>query len=87
MKEKKTTQKRRSYDAGFKAKILKLNAEGRTVRSLSGSFGVAENLVYRWKKLARQTEGTSDNKDLQENLSLRAEVKRLEEERDILKKP
>ena len=86
MKDKKINQKRRNYDAAFKANILKLNAEGRTVRSLSEAFGVAENIIYRWKKVARQKEGTSAHKDLQENLELRAEVRKLQEERDILKK-
>ena len=86
MKDKKTIQNRRSYDAAFKANILKLNAEGRTVRSLSESFGVNENLIYRWKKLAGVTTNPKQREDLQENLELRAEIKRLEEERDILKK-
>lgn len=86
MKEKKTAQKRRSYDAAFKANILKLNAAGRTVKSLSDSFGVNENLIYRWKKLAKQTDSPSQSGELREQLALREEIKRLEEERDILKK-
>jgi len=86
MKDKKTSQKRRSYDAAFKANILKLNAEGRTVSSLSQSFGVNENLIYRWKKLANQTASSSEDSELRENLVLRSEIKMLKEERDILKK-
>jgi len=86
MKEKKTKQKRRSYDGEFKANILKLHAEGRAVRSLSESFGVNENLIYRWKKLANQTDWSPQSVELREQLALREEIKRLEEERDILKK-
>jgi len=86
MRTKKDIQKRRRYDAEFKANILKLNAEGRTIRSLSESFGINENLIYRWKKLANKSIDTDQNEDLQENLALRAEIKQLKEERDILKK-
>ena len=86
MKEKKTAQKRRRYDAAFKANVLKLNAEGRTVRSLSESFGVNENLIYRWKKLAKQTDLPTKSEELSDDLALREEIKRLKEERDILKK-
>lgn len=86
MKEKKRIQKRRRYDASFKANILKLNAEGRSVKSLSESFGVNENLIYRWKKLVVKSASSDQGEDLQEHFKLRAEIKRLEEERDILKK-
>ena len=86
MKGKKQEKKRRSYDAAFKANILKMNADGRTVSSLSASFGVNENIIYRWKKLARKSEHTSPSKDLSEVLELRKEVQSLREERDILKK-
>lgn len=86
MKEKKTTKKRRSYDAAFKANILKLNAEGRSVGSLAESFGVNENLIYRWKSQAKQAAPFEQSEELKENLALRAELKQLKEERDILKK-
>jgi len=86
MKGKKQEKKRRSYDAAFKANILKLNADGRTVSSLSASFGVNENIIYRWKKLARHRENSSPSTDLSEVLELRKEVESLREERDILKK-
>ena len=86
MKEKKQQKKRRSYDAAFKANILKMNADGRSVSSLSESFGVNENLIYRWKKLASTSRGDSVTKDLEETIKLREEIKSLKEERDILKK-
>lgn len=86
MKGKKQEKKRRSYDATFKANILKMNADGRTVSSLSESFGINENIIYRWKKLASKKETTSPPKDLQEVLELRRQVQSLKEERDILKK-
>ena len=86
MKEKKQRKARRNYDAAFKTNILKMNADGRTVSSLSESFGVNENLIYRWKKLA-QSKGTDTvTKYLQETIELREQVKFLKEERDFLKK-
>ncbi len=86
MKEKKQRKARRNYDAAFKANILKMNADGRTVSSLSESFGVNENLIYRWKKLAQSKDADTVTKDLQETIELREQVKSLKEERDILKK-
>lgn len=86
MKEKKQRKSRRTYDAVFKANILKMNADGRTVSSLSESFGVNENLIYRWKKLASSKGTDTVTKDLQETIELREQVKSLKEERDILKK-
>ncbi|MGK0366171.1 MAG: transposase [Saprospiraceae bacterium] len=86
MKEQKQRKARRTYDAAFKANILKMNADGRTVSSLSDSFGVNENLIYRWKKLAQSKDADTVTKDLQETIELREQVKSLKEERDILKK-
>ena len=87
MKDKNTTKKRRRYDAAFKANILKMNADGRSVSSLSESFGINENLIYRWKKAASETGTSSTGKDSKENLELRRQLQILTEERDILKKP
>lgn len=86
MKEKKPSKKRRSYDATFKANVLRMNAEGRSVKSLSDSFGVNENLIYRWKKQASESSKGQDTEDIKELIALQGEVKRLREERDILKK-
>mgnify|MGYP000103144035 FL=1 len=86
MKEKSQRKKRRSYDAAFKANILKMQADGRTVSSLAESFGINENLIYRLKRLASEEDVPSTVSDLQETLELRRQVQRLKEERDILKK-
>jgi transposase len=87
MKDKKAPKKRRSYDAAFKANILKLNADGRSIGSLSESFGINENLIYRWKRSAKGASVGDGGSGLQaECLELRKEVRQLKEERDILKK-
>lgn len=82
-----SNQKRRHYEASFKAKLLKMHAHGRSVKSLSESFGINENVIYRWRKKAQQEvsqEATSDI--VSEVLELRKRLREVEEERDILKK-
>jgi transposase len=86
MKEKKQRQKRRSYDAAFKANVLKLHAEGRTASSLAESFGINENMIYRWKKQAKVSVSSTSSDELKEVLVLKEELRRVKEERDILKK-
>jgi len=86
MKDKNAAKKRRSYDAEFKANLLKMNADGRSVRSLSESFGINENLIYRWKKTAAGSVSGDCGGDIEEDLKLREENRLLREERDILKK-
>lgn len=86
MKKKETSKKRRSYDAAFKANILKMNADGRSVSSLSESFGINENLIYRWKSKANSESSEAELSVSKEVLELRLANRQLKEERDILKK-
>jgi len=84
--KRKESNKRRRYDSEFKANILKMNSDGRSVSSLASSFGINEQLIYRWRSEANKSNDTADSKDLEEVKRLRKEVKELETERDILKK-
>ncbi len=84
--EKKESNKRRRYDAEFKLNILKMNVDGRSVPSLASSFGINEQLIYRWRSEANKTNNATDSKDLEEVKRLRKQVKELGAERDILKK-
>ncbi len=90
MKEKK---QRRKYDAEFKAEVLKMMSNGQSARDISQKLDIGENLIYRWK--AHQKVALEDKTGeadpgmlslLEENERLRAQVKRAELERDILKK-
>lgn len=86
MKAEKGSKNRRRYDAEFKANILRMIANGRSVSSVSQAMGISEGLLYRWKsqaKKADQKEGTSESEEVK---ALRKRVKELEQERDILKK-
>ena len=86
MKKETQRKKRRSYDAAFKANLLKMNADGGSVSSLSESFGVSENLIYRWKSKVVSPSDRTITEESKEIIGLRMENRRLKEERDILKK-
>src|SRR6185312_13643497 len=95
----KSSQKtRRKYDASFKEEVLKMVSSGRSVSEIAQALGIGENLVYRWKKADKASRSgdrgdrgdsgnSSQHHDLfLENERLKAELRRTEQERDILKK-
>ena len=86
MKEQKNPQKRRRYDSEFKSNVLEMHKTGRSVRSLSLSFGINENIIHRWKKESKTIESVSQSSELTEIKVLRKQLKEVEQERDILKK-
>jgi transposase len=86
MKGENTSKKRRRYDAEFKKNILKMMADGRSVSSLSQSFGVSEGLLYRWKSDSKKAKAEDARGDKDEVKELRKRLKEVELERDILKK-
>ncbi|MHA4740610.1 transposase [Dyadobacter sp. MSC1_007] len=94
MKEAKTVKTRRSYDSDFKQEVTRMLVSGRSTKEVSESFGIAENLLYRWKRMATmktktkhvEGEGSKAAKLAAENAKLRAEVERLKTDREILKK-
>ena len=86
MKRESVTKKRRRYDAEFKKNVLKMIEDGRSVSSISESFGISEGLLYRWKS-NKKKQNNSDKKDEKEEIKLlRKRLKEVEMERDILKK-
>ncbi|WP_353718750.1 transposase [Dyadobacter sp. 676] len=52
MENRTGVKSRRSYDADFKQELTTMLVSGRSARELSQSFGIAENLLYRWKSMA-----------------------------------
>lgn len=86
MKGENTSKKRRRYDAEFKKNILKMIEDGRSITSLSQSFGVSEGLLYRWKSDAKKQKKTGRDDEKDEVKQLRKRLKEVELERDILKK-
>jgi transposase len=75
---------RRRYDAEFKASALRMVENGGRVSEVAKALGIRENQLHRWRSAAREDQ-SSDEKT-RELVELRARVRRLETERDILKK-
>ncbi|MDJ1470862.1 transposase [Xanthocytophaga flava] len=98
MNVKKHKKPRRKYDQEFKLEVLKMLESGQSVTHISRSLGIGENLIYRWKKQQDQlgqnhsfqlSEENSEHhvqKILAENEALKKQLKRVEMEREILKK-
>ena len=82
MKAKKATSVRRTYDDEFKLQALKLIESGQSVRSVAQNLGISENLLHHWKKSRSQNRSALEL----ENAQLKAKLKQVEIERDILKK-
>jgi len=83
--------KRKTYSQSFKAKAVNMVVEeGRRSAEVARELGISSNLLYNWKcrylenSTEPDTRKTSSNNDYLRNLE--KEVKRLKEERDILKK-
>lgn len=92
MESQKKTRGRRSYEPDFKAEILKMLFSGKRVSEIAETFGISENLLYRWKTLSamkvktKTKESEETSKLAIENAKLRAENERLKTDREILKK-
>jgi transposase len=94
MNQKKSTIKRRKYDAAFKTEVLQMVSNGRPAGEVAQALGIGENLIYKWKrsKAAGQPAGPPAALEpcpfeLQaENERLKSALRRAEQERDILKK-
>ena len=80
MKGPKSTT--RKYDEEFKRNALQMIANGQSVRSVAQALGVAEGQLHKWKRAAREHASPSE----QEVFELRARLRQVELERDILKK-
>ncbi|MDJ1470236.1 transposase [Xanthocytophaga flava] len=93
MNTKKHKRLRRKYDQDFKVEVLKMLDSGQSASHISRSLGIGENLIYRWKKESKpplplpEMEGAAKLLQvMEENEALRKQLKRVEMERDILKK-
>jgi transposase len=87
------TKVRGQYPPEFKLRaVAMLTDEGLSVAEVARRLGVSESRLHEWKKAVREKgpaafPGSGHQTPLEEeNRRLRAEVKRLEMERDILKK-
>jgi len=85
-------QKRRKYTREFKLDALRLVAEGRAVAEVARGLGVHVNTLHGWRaqfgndpEAAFAGQGKRADKD-EEIRRLKRDLKRVTQERDILKK-
>ena len=81
----------RKYTEEFKSEAIKQVVErGYEVRDVCERLGISSKSLYLWLRLARKSNGRhmqgNDSELKQEIIRLKSELKRVEEERDILKK-
>src|SRR5262245_33975017 len=87
-------RQRRSFDAGFKTEAVRLCREGgRSIAQVAKDLDLTETALREWVRKAEAEEGAAGRSgtaltstERAELTELRARVKRLEMERDILKK-
>ena len=90
--EKKQT--RRKYDSSFKEDVLRMITGGRAISDVSKALGINSSLVHRWYKSShsphtgkRGTQSATSSIDAFAQIErLKTELRRTEQERDILKK-
>ena len=78
----------RKYSDEFIAEAVKqVRERGYSVQEVARRIGVSPKSLYRWVKASRSGQVSSEMDAVRrENARLKAELKRVEEERDILKK-
>ena len=79
------------YSPEFKDEAVKQVTErGHSVQEVAARLGVSSHSLYKWVKAVRPSKEEQRCDELlevkKENLRLRAELRRVQEERDILKK-
>jgi transposase len=72
----------RKFDDEFKQEAVRRIFDGEAAASVARDLGINVNLLYRWKKQIKM-----ESTDLElENIELKKELRKVREERDILKK-
>ena len=79
------------YSPEFKDEAVRQVTErGYSVKEVSERLGVSTHSLYKWVRSVKPTKNEQQTDELleakRENLKLRAELRRTQEERDILKK-
>mgnify|MGYP003144459163 CR=1 FL=1 len=81
----------KQYDDEFRAEAVKQVIDrGYSVNDVSKRLGVSAQSLYKWVKAASPTRENELEREIsetkRENLRLKAELRRAQEDRDILKK-
>ena len=80
--ETSVKQTRRKYDDEFKQQALKMIDSGQSARATALSLGISENLLHTWKEARNRNRSGLEA----ENAELKARLRQMETEREILKK-
>src|SRR6266403_393033 len=95
---KKLDKPRRKYDDEFKADVVRMALNGRSIREISLSMDLNENMIHRWKSEYNEGLGLSLSSTSSANViiippvsgveheRIKARLREVEQERDILKK-
>lgn len=88
MTAKKTPPKRREYSDDFRADAVRLAlSKPANIAQTARDLGIGDSLLRNWIRKARQEKSGGITEDERAELArLRREVRRLKEEREILKK-
>lgn len=79
--------KRQSYSQEFRTEAVQLVLDGHSVASVAERLGLPNpNVLYRWKKAAIGRAGPAARSLGERVVQLEEELRRVERERDILKK-
>lgn len=86
-KKQSSSKSRRIYDDDFKAEAVQMLLDGHSATSVAKRLGVSgTNLLYRWKNKHLQEAGPVGEVLDSRVQQLEAELRRVERERDVLKK-
>ena len=83
-KSKSTT--RRTFTQEFKQEAVQMLLDGHSTSSVAERLGVTANLLYRWKSQLIQESGPAADALDSRVRELESQLRRVERERDILKK-
>ena len=87
MSRKQSGRKRRRYSDELKEEAVQMVLDGHSAESVASNLGLGgTSLVYRWKAKALKTAGPAATKLETRVSQLEEELRRVERERDILKK-
>ena len=86
-KKQSKPRTRRWYDDDFKAEAVQMLLDGHSAQSIVERLGISgTNLLYRWKKQQLADAGPVGEVLDSRVQELEAELRRVERERDVLKK-
>ncbi len=85
-KAKRNGQTRRVFTQEFKQDAVQMLLDGHTTSSVAKRLGVGANLLYRWKSQLIEDSGPAASALESRVRELESDVRRVERERDILKK-